>query len=592
MPLPSATARNKTALDQSTMLVAGSVTVLALLGIGFLIWYVVKNQAPDVKIHSGYAEFLSFVPCVGPLVQYQAPVPVSKPGLLLWNGRLAAELKVEGLKQKTAYLAGTRLLKGSKPAALAYSGHQFGNFARLGDGRALLLGTVMVPHGSILVPVHMQLKGTGPNAFSRRGDGLLPSGPALRELLLSEALHHLNVPTVRCLSVVSTGKKLRPRKAGDTDVRGAVLCRMLKSVERVGTFEHLAFNAPRLADGTKDMSGVKLLADHMIQNYFNELHQTLDGARQNTSIYGDLAMASARKNAELVASFMTYGFVHGVLNTDNVLVTGEVIDYGPCAFLDKFGLNTVFSSIDKKGRYGYGAQPDVMLWNMQQLLKVLKPLIKDKSEPPFDAPGTWEERVAKAYDSSFKHAFLKSMMARLGIRWKQGYEQSHNAVMERVEKEIEKDEAFVSEFLQALQESGSDYNDSFLELEEHLKQLIEGPVKQHRVTPGFIVWLEGNGDWLLRWLNRLKLNRTMQIGPYMEQVKDENYMQAALKIMQRSNPRFIPRNHVISRLVEQGTAKELQEALDMVCAPQSTKGQALFPKPGRQDLDTVTFCGT
>ena len=583
-------------LSDTNLVIVSSITIIAIAGIGFLIWYLVKrSREPSIKIHYGYSEFLSHIPvrAGNKLVEYKRPETVANPALLLWNDDLARELKIEKLKNATLYLAGSKLLKGSKSAALAYSGHQFGQFNTLGDGRALLLGTVMVPNGAYAIPVHMQLKGTGPNSFSRNGDGLLPVGPALREMLMSEAMYGLKIPTIRCLSVVATGRKLRPRKAGDVDVQGAVLCRMLKSMERVGTFEHVAQNAPiKEDDGTRDYSGLKLLADFVIQNYFNGLHQTITGKRRNTSIYGDLALASAKKNAKTVALCMTYGFVHGVWNTDNVLVTGDIIDYGPCAFLDNFGMDTVFSSIDKGNRYGYGKQPDIMLWNMHKLLDVLKLLIEHEPEPPFDQPGTWKKRLDKAYDSEFKRVFLQKMMARLGVQWKSGMAKSVSGMYQESEAEIEKDEAFISQYLQALQENKQDYNDSFLKLEAYLEQMDQIPGKESTGAP-FIFWLEKNGDWMKQWRARLKNNKAMQDGNiFFTPVTEENYKQEALKIMHSANPRFIPRNHDINRLTEHGRQLELDLALKLLRNPWTNNGQGMFKAPNRLEASTVTFCGT
>ena len=277
------------------------------------------------------------------------PTPVKNPSLLIFNEELANSLNIE-LKEddKLNFFSGNKIPKDSIPVALNYSGHQFGNFVhQLGDGRAILLGEVRNKNESY----DIQLKGSGQTKFSRQGDGRSALGPVLREYILSEAMHHLGIPTTRSLAAVATGEHV----VRDSFEPGGILTRVAKSHLRVGTFEYFA--------SRQQWEDLKLLADFAIQKHFPEIRET-------DNHYLELLKKVASNQSILIANWMSVGFIHGVMNTDNFTISGETIDYGPCAFLDEYHPGKVFSSIDQNGRYAYGNQPSISSWNLASLAAV------------------------------------------------------------------------------------------------------------------------------------------------------------------------------------------------------------------------------
>lgn len=585
------------AFDSKTTGILIGIGLVSAVAVALLIWYVTKTldfDGPVVRVHMGYAELLEHLPAISPLVVYEQPAKAVAPQMFAFNTVLATQLGLSSLRTRSDILSGQKLLPGSKPAALAYGGHQFGTYTTLGDGRALLLGNFLVPHGRVATPYFLQLKGSGPTAFSRDGDGFLPLGPALREYLMSEALHALNIPTVRCLGVVATDHVVRRRRGVEP---AAVLSRVSRSVERVGTFEHFGVHAHA---SKQSYTALRALADHVIQNYFPTLHHTLSGKPKGTAIYGDFVIESARRNAALVAKWQAYGFVHGVLNTDNVLVTGETIDYGPCAFLDTFDRNKTFSSIDAKGRYSYNAQPDVMLWNMHRLFDAVAPLLTDLTLSRNDGSthkDVVREQMGRAYNASFQRTYLDCMYRRLGITTMR--QQGGDITLDQSQR-------LVGELLQGMEESKSDYNGSFIILESYLFSLEKNI---DWVVGGALgAWLRANGDadggnWLTRWLELLKKNRVIVRG-VPTAVTDDNYLEHAQRIMQQANPRFIPRNHVVQRLVD-SCVDQLSASKTAAAKAKTRFAQAvqevqdpflgfsdLFrpPKPGQELIKT--FCGT
>lgn len=607
--VPSAKPSMLSALSPTTATgVLIGIGLLAAVAIALLLWYVTKTLSEggtDVHVHMGYADMLHSLSdtTFDPLATREHPARFARPKMFAFNVELAKELNLLSLRSQPAILSGQKLLKGSKPVALAYGGHQFGTYTTLGDGRALLLGNFLVPNGATATPYFLQLKGSGPTTFSRGGDGYLPLGPALREYLVSEALHALGVPTMRCLSVVSTGMVIR-RKHGPTPA--AVLARVSRSLERVGTFEHFKNQAePSKLPAGFDYSALRSLADHVIQNYFSNLHQTLSGKRKGTAVYGDFVIESARRNAALVAKWQAYGFVHGVLNTDNTLVTGETIDYGPCAFLDAFDRTKVFSSIDSKGRYSYNTQPDAMLWNMHQLLDAIEPLLTDLTLSRNDGTSHKDvvrEQMVRAFNTSFQTTYLDCMYRRLGV-----------TRMRQAGGEItpEQTQALTGNLLQAMEESKSDYNTSFIQLESYLSSLetntdwvTGGSLALHLRTP---VTEDGDDDWLSLWKTLLKKNKVIVLG-VPTAVTDSNYLQHAQRIMRQANPRFIPRNHAVQQLIKDVVVQQLESktastearteartrfarAVQEVQDPFSDFS-ALFRAPIVGEEVTQTFCGT
>ena len=308
------------------------------------------------------------------------PTPVAAPKLIRVNIALAEQLGIDPGELATpdgvAVLAGNRVPPGAEPMALAYAGHQFGHFVpQLGDGRANLLGEVVGRDG---IRRDIQLKGSGPTPFSRRGDGRAALGPVLREYLISEAMAALGVPTTRTLAAVTTGEAVRR----ETTLPGAVLTRVATSHIRVGTFQYFA------AQG--DEAGVRLLADHAIARHYP------DAARAENPYRAFLDDVIARQ-ADLVAQWLLIGFIHGVMNTDNCSMAGETIDYGPCAFMDAYDPGTVFSSIDHQGRYAYGNQPRIALWNLTRLAECLLPLLGDSEDVAKEALSAFAPRFQAAY---------------------------------------------------------------------------------------------------------------------------------------------------------------------------------------------------
>ena len=319
-----------------------------------------------------------------------APTPVSAPRLVKLNIALARELGLDPADLTTpegvAMLAGNHVAPGSEPIALAYAGHQFGNFVpQLGDGRALLLGEVVDVKG---VRRDIQLKGSGPTPFSRNGDGRAALGPVLREYIISEAMHALGIPTTRSLAAVLTGEPVYR----ETVLPGAVLTRVASSHIRVGTFQFFAARG--------DVEGVKLLADHVIARHYPD-----------AGSYRGLFERVIERQAKLVAEWLLVGFIHGVMNTDNMSIAGETIDYGPCAFMDAYNPATVFSSIDRYGRYAYGKQPQIAGWNLARLGEALMPLFDDNEEKAL----AQANESLKRYGDLFSAAYLGGLRRKFGL---------------------------------------------------------------------------------------------------------------------------------------------------------------------------------
>ncbi|WP_128253635.1 protein adenylyltransferase SelO [Falsirhodobacter deserti] len=456
----------------------------------------------------------------GLYVDWQADA-VPDPQILRFNAPLAADLGLP--PDLTAQqLAGLDLPASARPVAQAYAGHQFGGFSpRLGDGRALLLGEVLTPKGLR----DIALKGSGATPFSRGADGKAALGPVLREFIVAEAMHALGIPTTRALAAIATGQQVL-REAGPQP--GAVLVRVASSHLRVGTFQYLA------AQG--DMEGVRRLADYAIARHYP--HRTGD----YVGFLTDVAAAQAR----LVAQWMLVGFVHGVMNTDNMTISGETIDYGPCAFMEAYAPGTVFSSIDRQGRYAYVNQPLILGWNLARLAETLLPLI-DADEGRAVERAT---RILEGVAAQYQDAWLDGMRRKLGLDGKDAG-----------------DRDLVEAFLQGIE--GADWTLSF----RRLSRAMDDPSRL-RVL---LAQPDRLDDWLPRWKARLAPDAAAR--------------------MDAANPLYIPRNERVEEALaaaEAGDQAPLDGLLDAVRDPfNERQGLEKYALPASEGFGTYrTFCGT
>ena len=464
------------------------------------------------------------------------PATVPDPELIKWNARLAAELGAHDRSFSDARLAeifsGRKLLPGSEPIALAYAGHQFGQFVpRLGDGRALLLGEILDPAG---VRRDIQLKGSGRTPFSRGGDGKAPLGPVLREYLVSEGLHHLGLPTTRSLAAVKTGELVYREKA----FPGAILARVASSHIRVGTFEYFA--------AQNDQENLKILTKYSIKRHCPEI-------LQNSEPYIQFFRRIGTAQVNLVTGWMALGFIHGVMNTDNMSITGETIDFGPCAFMDQFRLNQVFSSIDQFGRYSYSNQARITLWNLSRMGDCLALLMGQGAE---------QIRLLNEELDDFGHVFesllASKMKKKLGI----------------LDKEQNGDKDIVQQWLRYLEHQKLDFTLSF----RNLAGLLE---KEETDT-----YFEKNQlfqDFFKPWKKRIQ-----------EQDADPQDIE---REMNQINPVFIPRNHRIEQVIASALEDDFSlfhEMVEVLNNPYEDQERFSEYKsaPTPEQKVQATFCGT
>ncbi|MHA0289747.1 protein adenylyltransferase SelO [Mycobacterium sp. C3-094] len=458
------------------------------------------------------------------------------PTLLVLNEALAAELGVdpEWLRgpEGVRLLAGTAVPADATPVAQAYAGHQFGGFVpRLGDGRALLLGELVDADGQVR---DLHLKGSGRTPFARGGDGLAAIGPMMREFVISEAMHALGIPTTRSLSVVATGRPVYR----ETELPGAVLARVAASHLRVGSFEY----ASLIARQTKDIGVLRRLADYAIARH----HPACADAEVP---YRALLEAVIDVQADLVAQWMLVGFVHGVMNTDNMTISGETIDYGPCAFMEAFDPQTVFSSIDHGGRYAYGNQPGIALWNLARFAEALLPLLHADIDT---AVGQAEESLGRFRDR-YLARWNRGMRAKLGLAG----------------APADAADALSEELLVQMQNSGVDHTSFYRRLAEAARGNAE-PVR------GEFVDLAGFDVWLARW-------RALDPDP---------------AAMDAVNPVYIPRNHLVEEALAAATVGELGPVESLLAAVRSPfqprPDLQRYAEPGHQEFSASfrTFCGT
>lgn len=461
------------------------------------------------------------------------------PRWVKFNHALAEELGLRteeiNTQEGAEIFSGNILPQGAMPIAQAYAGHQFGNFApQLGDGRALLLGEVIDRMGRRR---DIQLKGSGRTPFSRSGDGKAAIGPMLREYLMGEAMYHLGIPTTRALAVVATGEFVYR----DIALPGAVLTRVAASHIRIGTFEYFA--------SRNDVEGVRRLADYTIRRHYPELIG---------KPYIEFLLGVAARQAELVARWMCVGFIHGVMNTDNVSLSGETIDYGPCAFLEHYDPATVFSSIDHRGRYAFGNQPEIAQWNLARFAETLLPLLDKDTERAVQLA----TEAVNSFSEQYENAWLAMMRGKLGL------------------KRIEADDAkLAKEFMHAMQAGQADYILAWRNLADAAES---NPAPLRSVFRGDMTKLD---EWLPRWQDRL--------------VREKRPAAQIAADMRRVNPYVIPRNHLVEEALEAATSNNdftpFNQLLEVLSDPYTEREAArlyAIPASPAQAASHRTFCGT
>jgi uncharacterized protein YdiU (UPF0061 family) len=451
------------------------------------------------------------------------PTRVAEPRLVRINHGLARLLGLDPQALDAEMLAGNRIPAGAEPISQAYSGHQFGHFSpSLGDGRAILLGEVI---GTDAQRYDIQLKGAGPTPFSRRGDGRAALGPVLREYLIGEAMHALGIPTTRALAAVTTGEPVYR----ETTLPGAVLTRVAASHIRIGTFQFFASRG--------DTEAVRTLADYAIARHYPHCAGT----------YAGFLDAVIARQAALVAAWMHAGFIHGVMNTDNMAISGETIDYGPCAFMDSYDPATVFSSIDEAGRYAYGNQPRIAAWNLARFAETLLPLLGPDESAALDAA----HAALAGFAAAFEAAYLAGMRRKLGLQTAQ-----------------ERDIMLIQDLLRLMHARGADWTLTF----RALADAADG-------GPAAIP----DPAWTERWTTRL----AAEPGAPAER--------AAL--MRAVNPLTIPRNHLveaaIAAAVQSADYAPFEALLGAITRPYDERDRGRFTEPPRPDERVLaTFCGT
>ncbi|MBV8095425.1 MAG: YdiU family protein [Acetobacteraceae bacterium] len=469
------------------------------------------------------------------------PTPVPEPRLVRLNAELAQFLGLDPQElvspEGVAVLAGNQVPEGAEPIALAYAGHQFGQFVpQLGDGRAILLGEVVARDG---LRRDVQLKGSGQTPFSRLGDGRAALGPVLREYIVSEAMAALGVPTTRSLAAVTTGEPVYRQAA----LPGAVLTRVALSHIRVGTFQYFTARG--------DVEAVRLLADYAVARHYPE------AARAEHPYYAMLEGVIARQ-AELVAQWLLIGFIHGVMNTDNTSIAGETIDYGPCAFMDAYDPATVFSSIDHFGRYAYGNQPHIAQWNLARLAETLLPLLAEDRDA---ALGLAREALA-SFGPRFETAWFRGLRRKIGLA-----------------TEREGDTALAEDLLQRMAQNAADFTLTF----RRLGDAAAGPDGDAAVRSLFTDPSAYDG-WAANWRRRL--------------AEEPGEPEAHRAAMQAVNPAVIPRNHIVeaalSAAVEHGDFGPFEALLDVLSRPYEERaGFERYTAPPRPEERVYqTFCGT
>ncbi|SFK59257.1 protein adenylyltransferase SelO [Shimia haliotis] len=448
---------------------------------------------------------------------HQAPTPVRAPKLLAFNYDLAKSLGItdtDDAQELAEVFSGSRVPEGAEPLAQLYSGHQFGNWnPQLGDGRAVLLGE---SNG-----YDIQLKGSGPTPFSRRGDGRSWLGPVLREYVISEAMHAFGIPTTRALAAVATGEEVFRERP----MPGGVMTRVASSHIRVGTFQALY--------ARQDVEGLETLMNFAIARHYPDAQSP-----------AEFLAAVINRQAELIARWMSVGFIHGVMNTDNCAISGETLDYGPCAFMDAYNPMQVFSSIDRHGRYAFGNQPDIIVWNMAQLATTLVPLMPDG-----DAAVETFTQLVHAMPDQIRSHWVRFFSAKIGIQTPR-----------------ENDRELIEDLLTLMAKDGADFTNSFRSLSGDTPQ-------DHFLDQAAF------SQWQARWQSR---------------ITDEPDPQA---VMNAANPALIPRNHRIEAMIQaavDGDMAPFERLMTALSTPYTASGDFadLAHPPQENERVRQTFCGT
>ena len=457
-----------------------------------------------------------------------APTPVRAPGLIRVNGALARDLGIDpdalASPDGLSVLAGNAVPPGADPLAQAYAGHQFGGWVpQLGDGRAILLGEVMGRDG---IRRDIQLKGSGRTPYSRMGDGRAWLGPVLREYIVSEAMHALGIPTTRALAAVTTGEIV----VRERPLPGAVLARVAQSHIRVGTFQYFA--------ARQDTEGLRSLTDHVIARHYPEAETPLE-----------LLNAVIGRQARLVAQWMGVGFIHGVMNTDNTQIAGETIDYGPCAFMDTYHPETVYSSIDHYGRYAYNKQPDILVWNLAQFATCLLPLMEGDRNAAIEAA----TEAVHDFAPRFQEAWTDVFRAKLGLTTAE-----------------EGDALLAHAFLDAMAAGRADFTNAF-------RGLADGTAEAAFEDPAPF------RDWRAGWVARLAREGATP----SDRAAD----------LKRANPAFLPRNHRVEEAIAAGLSGDyapFERLVSVLSRPfdDQPENADLRTPPAQGEEVLQTFCGT
>ena len=459
------------------------------------------------------------------------PIPVKKPELVLLNKTLAENLNLNfsnlDNQELSELFSGNSLPKGSNSIAQAYAGHQFGHFTMLGDGRAVLIGEHLSKDNK---RYDIQFKGSGKTAFSRNGDGRAALGPMLREYIISEAMNGLGIPTTRSLAVVKTGEDV----IRETSQPGAILTRIASSHIRVGTFQYIA------ARQKKDE--IEVLLNYVIDRHYPDIKNSKNKAAELLSIV-------LEKQINLVVNWMRVGFIHGVMNTDNMSISGETIDYGPCAFMDTYDPKTVFSSIDQMGRYAYFNQPVITKWNLSRFAECLIPLIDKNQEKAIELA----TEIINSFEKKYEEKWLNMMRDKLGLF---GMD--------------EKDKFLILDLLTWMHQKKIDYTNIFCHLmNENIKEDKDYEDEDFK-------------NWKKRWNERLKTNN--------------NTPEKSLKLMRSANPIVIPRNHKVEEALEaaeKNNFKPITRLVEILKDPYSQQKNIInYQIPSNSEKKYQTFCGT
>ncbi len=456
------------------------------------------------------------------------PDAVTNPSTVIVNNELAEKLglNLKGISEEdlSNLFSGNSLPHGSKPFAQAYAGHQFGQFTILGDGRAHIVGEQVTPEGEIF---DIQYKGSGRTPYSRGGDGKAALGPMLREYLISEAMYYLGIPTTRSLAVVETGEKVYR----EVPLKGSILTRVASSHIRIGTFQFLAAH--------KDYEGMKSLLDFSIKRHFSNLKFS-----ENLAI--EFIKAVMQKQINLIVEWMRVGFIHGVMNTDNSTISGETIDYGPCAFMDHYDANTVFSSIDTQGRYSFANQPSIIQWNLVRLAECLLPLIDKDEKRSIEIA----QNLINTFSLLFKDKWLQMMKKKLGIK-----------------DQSEDDEELINNLIKWMQQKKPDFTNTFCNLMNY----------DHADDEEFED--DEFNNWKREWKKR---------------VEGKEY----LDVMMSCNPTLIPRNYLVEEALSEaetdGKFDKFNELNEIISSPYQLKKVNIkyLETPSKTNIPYKTFCGT